>query len=457
VSTATDPAGVMDLDPRASGALHNALPGLRQALDPGVMGAGIESRLLSRGVVVDACRPGKCLYLGVEGCSVRYDLTVRRADGAVEQLLVLGRVHPDGGSVQAYRRSLEAPIAAMRARGGVPGVDSLAASLPEGIVVHPFPVDADLPTLVAATDPERMAPLLRGAGVPVERCTPVLGHYGRRHRCVLRYDVDGAAAAYGKVGADGRRAERAGQILRALHGRVEGVSLPPFLGYVPDLRLALLGALPGHPALAGELARPGGRPVPLVEAAATAAAALHHSGVELGAVRRMPDELDELAGLLELMDAISPELTAALRSRLEVINAAAASAEPMPHVLGHGDFTPSQLLRDGDGDGCGLVDFDGVAQAEPALDLGQYVAYLRLAAAKAGMTDADDLAHLFLEAYAAATGVDGAGLRARVQVYVCVSLFRTTVHAWQKLKPKRVRTVLPILLEEVGCLPAADR
>jgi aminoglycoside phosphotransferase (APT) family kinase protein len=165
----------------------------------------------------------------------------------------------------------------------------------------------------------------------------------------------------------------------------------------------------------------------------------------------MQDELDELGGLLALMEPISPPLAAALRTRLDAITAAAGATEPMPYALVHGDFTPSQLLRDGDR--CGLVDFDGVAQAEPALDLGQYVAYLRLAAAKAGAAAADDLVDAFVAAYAAGTDLDAAALRARVQVYACVSLLRTTVHAWQKLKPKRVGTVLPILLEEAACLP----
>jgi hypothetical protein len=414
------------------------------------MARQIGDRLLD-GAVVESCQPGKCLYLGAEGCSVRYDVAVRLASGSTQDVLVLGRVHGDATSASAYRRSLEGPRQALASRG----VDAPVASLPDGIVLHPFPVDADLPTLVGATDPERIAPLLADAGVPFERCSPVLGHYGRRHRCVLRYEVDGLTVAYGKVCADHVRGEVAGRVLRALQGRVEGVSLPPFLAHAADLHLTLLGVLPGRPALAGELAD-GGRPVPLVAAAAAAAAALHRSGVELGAPRSMQDELDELDGLLALMEPISSQLAAALRTRLDAVTAAAGATEPMPCALVHGDFTPSQLLRDGDR--CGLVDFDGVAQAEPALDLGQYVAYLRLAAAKAGAAAAaDGLVDGFVAAYAAGTDLDAVALRARVQVYACVSLLRTTVHAWQKLKPKRVGTVLPILLEEAACLPIAPR
>jgi aminoglycoside phosphotransferase (APT) family kinase protein len=139
------------------------------------------------------------------------------------------------------------------------------------------------------------------------------------------------------------------------------------------------------------------------------------------------------------------------------IVSAAYSTPALPLQLSHGDFAPSQLLA-GPG-ACGLVDFDSVGQAEPALDLGHYLAYLRLAVAKARPGDADLadlLAGLFLTSYMEAGGLDTSAwaLKARVQVYECVSLFRTTVHAWQKLKGPRTRTVFGILSEQAARLNA---
>ena len=48
----------------------------------------------------------------------------------------------------------------------------------------------------------------------------------------------------------------------------------------------------------------------------------------------------------------------------------------MSPCFSHGDFTYSQLIFDGS-DG-GLVDFDSICQAEPAHDVGHYLAYQRL-------------------------------------------------------------------------------
>ena len=49
--------------------------------------------------------------------------------------------------------------------------------------------------------------------------------------------------------------------------------------------------------------------------------------------------------------------------------------------FGHGDYTYTQLIFDGTSSG--LVDFDTICRAEPALDLGQFLAYSRLAVLKA--------------------------------------------------------------------------
>src|SRR5205085_5054033 len=149
----------------------------------------------------------------------------------------------------------------------------------------------------------------------------------------------------------------------------------------------------------------------------------------------MDDVLDELQELLLLVEGIAPELGDNLEGVLHEIVSAAYSTQALPLQLSHGDFAPSQLLSGPEGSG--LVDFDSVGQAEAALDLGHYLAYLRLAAAKARPGDAglaDLLAGLFLTSYMAAGGLDTStgALTSRVQVYECASLFRTTVHAWQK-------------------------
>jgi aminoglycoside phosphotransferase (APT) family kinase protein len=276
---------------------------------------------------------------------------------------------------------------------------------------------------------------------------------------VLRYEVGGGGGrrtVYGKVFDDGR-SEFVADVLQALDGRLRGTAVPKLYGTVPELQLSLMEALPGAPALAGELRSPGGRPDQLVGDAARTAAALHQADVELGTRRSMDDTLDELLELLLLVERIAPALADTLEGVLHKIVAAAYSTSAMPLQLSHGDLAPSQLLAGPAGGG--LVDFDSVGQAEAALDLGHYLAYLRLAVAKACPGDADLadlLAGLYLTSYVETAGLDTTppALTGRVEVYECVSLFRTTVHAWQKLKGPRTRTVFGILSEQAARLNA---
>jgi aminoglycoside phosphotransferase (APT) family kinase protein len=139
----------------------------------------------------------------------------------------------------------------------------------------------------------------------------------------------------------------------------------------------------------------------------------------------------------------------------------------LPLCFSHGDFTHTQLLFDGAISG--LVDFDTVCQAEPALDLGQFQAYLRLAVRKiegssSSATNglAEDLCSQFFHTYTVAAGYDKPGskdlslyyLHRRTQVYEIVSLLRVALHSWQKLKESRLEQVLPLVEERILCLPS---
>jgi aminoglycoside phosphotransferase (APT) family kinase protein len=129
--------------------------------------------------------------------------------------------------------------------------------------------------------------------------------------------------------------------------------------------------------------------------------------------------------------------------------------------LGHGDFTYTQLLFDEEMGG--LVDFDTVCQAEPSLDLGQFLAYVRIAILKASqkpehadMALADELGASFLSAYISASGFElkyAERLRIRVPLYEGTSLLRIAIHSWQKLKSGRLEHTLAALEEKISCLP----
>jgi ABC-type multidrug transport system fused ATPase/permease subunit len=496
------------LDPLESPVLHAELPGLRSTLDAEAMREHLQRTLLQRTLIgagrgalaIERCRPGKITYLAGDGCVLRYELEVRdRATGRTLQPLVNARLFRSWTAGVAYVLERLAPLAAaMRADGReevAPFARPAAILARHNLAVSVFPIDGELPALVDATDRRRMLGIFRETlpaaltdGFAVEDCRVELGHYGRRHRCVLRYQVvgrrpgagTGAGATqpwliYGKLAVDDRGA-LAGPVTAALRERLREradgcpLTIPRALGYRPELRLALLEAIPGEPRLAEALeARVRGQaaavPDPLtleemIDACAGIASLLHTSGIGLGRRRALDDDLAALrAGIGELR-RISPELGAQLQAWLARVEAAAGRSDSLPPCLSHGDFTHTQVLFDGVASG--LVDFDTVCQAEPALDLGQFLAYLRLEAQKAQQEAAvaptalaEPLWAGFLDTYLALADVrreDEALLRRRVTIYELVSLLRIALHSWQKLKGTRIENVMAVLEERVACL-----
>ncbi len=132
------------------------------------------------------------------------------------------------------------------------------------------------------------------------------------------------------------------------------------------------------------------------------------------------------------------------------------SPEPVAPVLSHGDFTPGQLLLDGDG-GVGLVDVDTLCLAEPALDLGRFLAYLHVIGVRRSRGAWPLLAHLtavFLESYldaspssgGAVPGRDGRRVfRERTAAYRALALARLGASACRQLKDDRLAAVVDVL------------
>jgi thiamine kinase-like enzyme len=323
----------------------------------------------------------------------------------------------------------------------------------------------------------------------VEDCTIEAGHYGRQHRCVLRYEVDGRwvdaeqntlrrerQVIYGKVAADDR-SKVVGMVLNALHWHMERVRsrrrfvLPPIVGYRPNSRLILLAAIPGAPRIPQLIQaeiegtanrRPGALTLEqAVQDCAQVAVALHKTAIRLDKPRTFADEVAYLQGYLPAAQEFSLALAMQLQHGLRRLQSYADQTPPLPLCLIHGDFTYTQLLFDEES--CGLVDFDTICQAEPALDLGQFLAYLRLAARKAQQGKStgaalavDELGEQFINTYSEAAGYSTAltqQLRQRVAAYEIISLMRIALHSWQKLKGNRLELVIELIEERIECLP----
>jgi hypothetical protein len=478
------------IDPLRSEALRRELPGLAEALDEELMRGRLQALLFGADAPtqIERCNPGQAIYLGGDVCGLRYELELRdRESGAAWSHLVLGRVFRDRAACRSFMDTKLGPVAALaEGRPDLAAFARIAASIEAlGMVVHAFPTDGELPILLDATDPELMVAALAAESLGdfrPQRCTVELAQYGRRHRCTLRYILDGADAAgaparrvvYGKVANDGTGA-RTVPVIAALRealsapGDTDGVRIPRVIAYRPELQLLLLEAIPGRPQIARLLkARLAGKPegepdAPTLEGAMRScgqiAAAIHSSGIGLGRERTLEDELAwQERGIAEL-GRITPELGTQLLAWLRQIAEAGRRGAALPLGFAHGDFTYTQLIFDGAQSG--LVDFDTVCQAEPALDLGQFLAYQGLNIRRNRRADSPDglaekLGAGFLEAYLAAMGDrigDAQALKARAHIYELLMLSRLAIHSWQKLKVSRLEHAMKLIEERIAWLP----
>jgi hypothetical protein len=419
---------------------------------------------------------------------LRYRFRARdRAGGTVLEPFLIGRVFPNRSACARYMDVKLAPVAArMRDRPEVAAFAAPAAMIDAlNMVVHVWPVDAELPTLVDVTDRRHMLDVF-GETLPAalnrpfaaEDCRIELVSHRRRRRCVLRYtlfgrtpdrDEVGRLIVYGKVTGFGDQALNS-RTLEAVRERIRGPAavqrfrLPRSFGSRPELGLLLLEALPGEAEIGPALrARVRGEPAPagppledMVTRCAHVAAMLHASGVELGPRRTVADEIDGLQREVAMAREFAPTFGARARSVLERIAAVAEQSEPLTLHLGHGDFKHEQLLFDGAASG--LVDFDAIGQAEPALDLGKFLAHLRSEVRKLQMRASvssalgDDLAERFLGAYVAAGGKDERQLRLRTTLYEAIALLRLAVRSQLDLDETRADLTAAVLEERMSAL-----
>ena len=454
------------------------LPGLSTALDGAAMAERIQGALLAHSprAPVEHCRPRDAVYVPGTGCRLRYEVGV--AGDEAPTRLVNAYLFPSPAGGRRYARERLAPLAErVRDRSEQRPFATPVALVEElNMCLAAFPIDGELPTLVDATDPERAGEVVRralpadGRPLPRTRVRVVLGRY-RRRRCTLRYEVDGEGSSggrtlFGKVEAGGRGARTAAAIT-ALRARLGDREAAPFrvheaFGFDRELDLLLLDAAPGTPQLSRALkvAAHGARRERSairdgVRACAQVAAALHALGVPIGPARPDVAELANLRALLAPVRRITPQLGGWLTVALAEADARMTRTHAQPMCTCHGDFKHSQVLFDGEQRW--LLDFDTVCQAESALDLGQFLACLRLTAATARSELGDELCNHFLDSYIATVGaaeLEERRMRARGAAYELVSLLRLAIHSWQKFKPNRLATLIALIDERLSC-PAA--
>jgi hypothetical protein len=492
----------LDNDLPRSTLFREKAPALLEAFDAGRMTPVLQEALLNSNqsqYSILKCVPGKALYLPDHIINMQYKLTILDNGNRQEiNTMVNARLFQDLDSCKIYLDQRLKPIAAKME--GRPEIEPFArpVAMIEDLkmTLSAFPIDGLIPTLVEATDPNQIASILSeilpeasSGEFLIQKVHLLPAHYGRFARCVLRYSVDGLQKAtqtpryvtvYGKIDADGSGGQNV-RIISALREYLDQSEvpyrfrIPSSLGYFPDLQLLLMEALPGEPFFKELLKTWSGhsqgrgaeneshekdeRMEEAVQTCALIAATLHGSNIKLGGPRTLELQVAKLQEAAHVLSQVFPELGVQFNSWIQQTVEFAQFHPKMPLVFSHGDFTYTQLIFDGTAGG--LVDFDTMCQAEPAQDLGHYLAYLRLNIIKGQDPNApfapeaiERLCALFLDTYIDVSSAwipDETVLRGRVAIYELISLMQLTLHSWEKMKGSRLKHTIRLLEERVEC------
>lgn len=349
-----------------------------------------------------------------------------------------------------------------------------------------FPDDPALAGLAAVVDGEAMRetladalPEVRGGDARIVRCRVTPLRYRPLRRCTLKVEVALAERTtenirrkvlFAKLYHDVEKARSVYEEMRALHAAsaLHGVRVASPAGFVADLALVLQDAVPGQP-LDAVLTAAGGRPRggaswlegPLSSAAA-GLAALHAARLPSGRPRPIGPRVERMVLRAAQVERIDAALGGRMRRLAEAARSTLTDVSPAAGELCliHGDCKPSQFLVHGPE--IGLIDFDHSGRADPACDVGDFLASLRKLTLGRHVTPfarsrLRRLEERFLDAYLKHAD-STPGFEERVGWYLCVALQRKAFRAFQRSP----RSPLPeLLIEEAerseGRLPKAGR
>ncbi|MFN8568921.1 MAG: phosphotransferase [Kouleothrix sp.] len=340
---------------------------------------------------------------------------------------------------------------------------------PLGMQVYSFEHDPALPGLAAALDPQRMRAALAQA-LPeyydgtrtLLSCRARPLRYRPGKRCTMRFDLlerAGAGGAlrtrtlYGKAYHQLGKAAAVDREMRLLAdteaARSGRVVLAPVVAFLPELMIVLQGPVVGEPlelyleGLQGRVTAGDPRGWDGVIRSADALAAVHTSGVVTDRERPIDKELKRFVKRADQAAAVDPATGAQLLALAQALPAwqghLAEWGEQI--TLVHGDCKHSQcLLTDA---GVAILDWDHCGMADPATDIGTYLATFRQfgihqalkargsAAAQARSAWLRALEDAFLDAYVAASGF-GEGFYPRARWYEAVALMRKALRAFSR-------------------------
>jgi hypothetical protein len=286
-----------------------------------------------------------------------------------------------------------------------------------GVRLFPFPEDPALPGLALAADSRSMARLVgHMLTAEVISCRVLPVRYRPCQRCTFRVDVlletpdDGPfqQVLFAKVYDDPAELETVYSAMGCLTALHENFRAATPLGRAAKPRIILQNALQG---CSLEELLDNGHAGPAIVRCATAIAAVHGSSITVGRSRNLLEELDELSQWARDLGTADALLSSAMASLVESLLQCTDVVKTLNvNSFTHGDFKPNQILVDGKQPG--LLDFDGCAMSDPALDVATFVSTLRQITARRACSEQEcEKLHLLEEAfvrqYCALTSQDG--------------------------------------------------
>jgi hypothetical protein len=306
-----------------------------------------------------------------------------------------------------------------------------------GMRVYRFPNDPTLPSLTKALDSQTVSaalaealPEFQASAARILRCDVKLLRFRPERRCTVRLNVwlrekeSGAIynrVLYGKIYHD---LEKAGHVyqqmlslsssISAKDGRILFATASAFL---PDLAMVLQEPMEGVPldsliSCDTEACDPRG--VAGTVAAASALAAFHTNGLTAGKPRSINSELARFKKRGARIGQVDPGLGSDIIKLADALSAWLDSLEQWGATtcLVHGDCKPAQfLIKDQQ---VALLDFDHCGMADPAVDVGTYLATLQQMKVRETIKNRGQpapcaswlpgLKRQFLEAYCSASG-----------------------------------------------------
>lgn len=392
-----------------------ALPGLATLLDPDAFHARL--RLSVPGLDLRATTPHYIRYKPGVNCLVAYHLDI--AGTPVEGYAKAYRVD-DPKLATAHRR---------RATDGLLGRGRIMLSEIAAEVMI-FPNDDKLPGLANMCSAERQQALLsrllpgptdlNGARLEALRYKP-------ERRCVMRLTTDDAFEAVVKFYTEDRfEAAQRGPLTFTSGGLLHVARM---LGQSRRHHTIAFEWLPGRPF--DEVVRDPMLSLHQVESVGEALAALHSHEVFGLPDRELRDEASDLVAACEALAAVCP-VVAEPATWIATTICADLERERAQRRPTHGDFYAKQVVMSDEK--VGILDLDRVARADPASDIGTFVAHLERSVVCGEMSRqrAENVSAALLDGYSRAAP---SYAPERIAPYVAANLVKLAIEPFRYFEP----------------------